>query len=204
MKSRVAWDRDEKTPFDAHPWPTKLTGRVVAPGDRPRIHGYDVDHDLAKHYRFTDTIFLSLTGELPTDVQSQLFESALHRIAPIGVGEAPSHAAVLTQICDAKSSAVIATGAIALSEQARAVVDEHETFLATLDGVAVPSLEQCPSRTAWLLSQLHWCGLKRRDQLESAWVVARIAVVAAEAFATPANSFKAYPLNLPLIRYEEP
>lgn len=187
MSSRVPWDREAKTPFDEHVWPSTLTARVVSPGADPRIHGYAVESDLARHYRFSDVVFLSLTGELPTDEQSRTFERALILLSPITIAEAPSHAASLSRVCDASHSAVIGTGAIALAEQARFIVRHGRD-----DAALAPIFEM-----------LAECGIRSDDQLEAVWVVARIAVVAAEGLATPSASFRAYPLNVPEVRYEE-
>lgn len=182
MSSRVPWDPNAPTPFDQVSWPNTITARVVQPGEDPRIHGYAVSADLAKHYGFSDVVFLTLTGELPTDEQSAKFARALILLSAISVGEAPSHAASLARVCDGSDSAVIGTAAIALSEQARVAVAErqHPAFA--------------------LLAE---CGIERADQLQAIWVVARIAVVAAEGFATPSASFRDYPLNVPPVRYEE-
>lgn len=191
MASRVPWDPTAPTPFSQNPWPSKLTARVVSPGADPRIHGYAVQDDLARHYRFSDVIYLSLTGELPTDAQSRMFEQVLIRLSPISVGEAPSHAASLARVCDGSNSAVIGTGAMALAEQARFVVSEHRAAR-----LADPAL--CA-----IFEDLRACGIDRDDQLEAIWVVARLAVVAAEGLATPPASFRDYPLDLPEIRYHE-
>jgi citrate synthase len=159
----------------------------VSPGPDPRIHGYAVEGDLAPHYRFSDVIYLSLTGELPTDAQSRTFERALILLSPISIAEAPSHAASLARVCDATHSAVIGTGAIALAEQARFMVANARSEPAY----------------APIFAMLEECGIRRDDQLEAVWVVARIAVVAAEGLATPPASFRDYPLNVPAVRYEE-
>ncbi len=188
MRSRAPWDREQRTPFDEHAWPAKLTARVVSPEPDPRIHGYAVRSDLARHYRFSDVVFLSLTGELPTEEQSSTFEQALILLAPISVAEAPSHAASLARVCDASHSAVLGTGAIALAEQARFMVRNGRD-----DETLSP-----------IFAMLAECGIERDEQLEAVWLVARIAVVAAEGLATPPASFRDYPLNLPAVRYEEP
>ena len=200
MTSRIPFDRDAVTPFDKGAWPNRLTARVVSREPDARIHGYAVATDLASHYRFSDVVYLSLSGELPTDEQSQTFERALILLAPISIAEAPSHAASLARVCDGSNSAVIGTGAIALAEQARHALGEHRAFLEALRaGSATPTTEL---ETVFAL--LHSCGLQRDDQLEAVWVVARIAVVSAEGLSTPRASFREYPLNLPSFRYEEP
>ncbi|MBI2394683.1 MAG: hypothetical protein HYV09_34260 [Deltaproteobacteria bacterium] len=222
--SSARWDPEAPTPFDAQPWPDRLRARVVPPGE-PRIHGYDAPTDLARHYRFSDAVLLALTGELPDEPRGRAFELALICLAPVSVAEAPTHAAVLARVCDGSASSVIATGAIALAEQARVAVAEHAAFLAAAAagsltgdghpaaapvraalaeiGVQIHGVDHAPSYVAALLAVLQACGLTRGDQLESAWMVARIGVVAAEAFATPGGGFKDYPLNVPPFAYSE-
>jgi len=53
-------------PLEKHSFPETLTARVVTPGAHPRLHGYDVEADLACHYDPTDILSLALTGELPS------------------------------------------------------------------------------------------------------------------------------------------
>lgn len=130
--------------FDDNPWPEKLTARVVTPGGRPRVHGYDVEGDLARHYRFTDLLLLTLTGELPSGHASALFDVALQFASTIAVNEAPAHAAVLSRMCGGDAAAVSATTAIALAEQARFELARLGSWLAWLaaGGVAIPA-EAC-------------------------------------------------------------
>lgn len=135
-------DRPEKPadpyagPFDEAPWPKKLPARVVTPGPRPRVHGYDVEGDLARHHRFTEVVLLSLLGELPTEPAARAFDVVLAFLAPLAVTEAPTHAAVLARICAGKTSSIVATGAIGLAELARSTLEEHAPLLAFLDGGA--------------------------------------------------------------------
>jgi len=200
MSPKVPWDPNAPTPFSTNEWPSQLTARVVSPGDEPRIHGYAVSSDLARHYRFSDVVYLSLAGELPDEEHSRIFERALVLLSPISIAEAPSHAASLARVCDGSASAVIGTGAIALAEQARFMVERHKGFLEALRrGEASPSNE-----LEAIFAMLHSCGLSGEEQLQAVWVVARIAVVCAEGLTTPAASFRDYPLNVPPIRYEEP
>lgn len=119
-------------PLETETFPERLTARVVAPGPAPRVYGYDVEADLARYYRASDLSLLSLTGELPSPEASAAFEVACMFLAPISVAEAPVHAAVLARLCAAPSSSVLAVAAIALSEQARSLLVEHEPLLAWL------------------------------------------------------------------------
>ena len=127
-------------PIEEYPWPERLRGHVVTPGASPRIHGYPVERDLAKHYGFGDTTLLALTGELPSDAQSAALDVAMTFLAPLSVAEAPVHAAALARICGARSSAILAASAIALAERARSIVGASAALLEWLasPGDAVP------------------------------------------------------------------
>jgi hypothetical protein len=122
-------------PVETGPWPTTLEARVVTPGDEPRIHGYDVESDLAVHYSFVETTLLTLTGELPSAAQAEAFSVALEFLAPLSVAHAPTHAAVLARICGARFSSIAAIAAVTLAERARAILDEHSNVLDWLDGM---------------------------------------------------------------------
>jgi hypothetical protein len=124
-------------PIDDVAWPDTLTARVVAPGERPLVHGYDVEQDLATHYGIAHATLLALTGELPSDDQARAFEVATAFLSPSPVNEAPSHAALIVHVCNVLTSALVATVALALGEQARVLVAEHASWLRRLDAGAV-------------------------------------------------------------------
>jgi len=119
-------------PLDAAPFPETLSAHVVTPGPRPRLHGYDVEADLACHYTPTDVLFLTLTGELPAPELSAALGIAFAFLAPVSVAHASVHAAVLARTCGTTSSSTIGVAAIALAEQARVLLDEHAAWLAWL------------------------------------------------------------------------
>jgi hypothetical protein len=209
------WDRNAKTPFDRD-WPEVLTARVVDPGPPLRIHGYAIDDDLAVRCSTSDVTFLALTGELPDEERSRVFAITMTFLAGITVAEAPTHAAVLARICNGTTSAILGAAAISLAEQARWTVTEYRGEAASNGGDVPPRVSALARATGLeilmcrrtscsaALAALEWCGLGRDEQLESAFVAARLPVVAAEAFATPPGSFRDYPLNLPPFAYEEP
>ena len=116
-------------PFDDHTWPEKLTARVVTPGARPRLHGYDIEGDLALHYPWHASVLLSLVGELPNDSTARLFDVTLHFLGAISVAEAPSHAAVLARICDASTAAMSGIAMLALGEHARFLVGRYRPWV---------------------------------------------------------------------------
>jgi hypothetical protein len=113
------------------------------PGEAPRLHGYDVEADLSKHYSFAETLLLGLTGELPNEEQATAFEVALQFLGPLSVAHAPTHAAVLARICGARFGSIAAVAALTLAERAHSIVSEHESFIAWLDsGQAVASEDE--------------------------------------------------------------
>ncbi len=116
-------------PFDDHTWPEKLTARVVTPGAQPRLHGYDIEGDLALHYPWHATLFLSIVGELPDDATSRVFDVTMQFASVISVAEAPSHAAVLARICDASTAGMSSVAMLGLGEQARFLVGEYRPWL---------------------------------------------------------------------------
>lgn len=120
-------------PLETNSFPERLTARVVTPGARPRIHGYDVEGDLARHYQPADILFLSLVGELPTPTVSEALAATLVFLSPVSVAHASVHASVLARLCGATTSASLGVAAIGLAEQARTLVAEHASLLAWLD-----------------------------------------------------------------------
>jgi hypothetical protein len=119
-------------PLESGTWPETLTARVATPGAHPRIHGFDVEADLARHYRLSDIMLLSLTGELPADPLGRAFEIACAFLSPASVADAPAHAAVVARLCGATTSTTVGVTAIALGEQARWIVAEHADLVAWL------------------------------------------------------------------------
>jgi hypothetical protein len=120
-------------PIESHEWPAKLAAHVVEPCASPRIHGFDVQQDLARHYTPTDIAFLALTSDLPVDAEtSRALEVALAFLAPTSVAEPPAHAASLAQICGARPAGVVSIAAVTLAEQARVLYDEHAAIIPRL------------------------------------------------------------------------
>jgi hypothetical protein len=134
--------RGGKGPIEDRPnVPTELIGRVTTPGAHPRLHGYDVEGELAAHATFAHVVLLALTGELPDDPVARGFDVALKFLAPVSVADAPGHAAVLATLTGAQPTAVVAMAAITLAEEARAWVDAPVELLAWLlaPDVALPA-----------------------------------------------------------------
>lgn len=215
-------------------FPDLLTAHVVTPGDEPRVHGYDVESDLARHYDPTDLLLLTLTGELPSAEARGTFELAWQFLAPVSVAHASTHAALLARLCGSPTSATIGTAAIGLAEQARTLLDDHLALIEWLrrpngppperyrttdageqaamsrvrralgGGPLPPGLERSITRDAGLVCLLYASGLRRRELIEAAVVLFRLPCALAEAFAERTADFKNYPINLPAYVYEEP
>lgn len=124
---------ERRGPAEGSVWPEKLTARVITAGARPRVHGYDVEGDLAPHYRFGESILLALTGEAPDHEVGLCFEIAMTFLSPLAVTEAPTHAAVLARTCAGSTAAVTGTAAVTLAEHARWLLAQHTLLLAWLD-----------------------------------------------------------------------
>lgn len=125
-------------PIDVELWPSALAARVVEPGPGPRIHGYGVEDDLARHYSFAEITLTALTGATPEHGRGRAFEIALAFLAPVPVSEAPGHAAGLARLIGADSSGIISGAAMGLAERARYLVSEHAELLAWLDAGTGP------------------------------------------------------------------
>lgn len=121
---------DRTGPLESRPWPKTLEATAVEPGPAPRLHGYAVDDDLARHYRFSDVLWLSLMGELPSPPVGALFERLLVALLPLSVAESPVHAATLAASCGARPSGVLAVSGLALAEHAA------ETLAAVLPNIS--------------------------------------------------------------------
>lgn len=134
-------------PIEQTPWPAQLVGHVASPEPTPRIHGYDVEDDLARHYNHTERVLLTITGELPDAAAAGAAEVALAFLAPAPVSLAPAHTALVARLCGASSSALVGIAAVTLGEQARAEVQQQAELLDWLAGPRQPQLPACALAT---------------------------------------------------------
>jgi hypothetical protein len=121
-------------PVERSPWPERLDAHVVTPGPRPRVHGYDVEGELAAGGSAAEMALLASTGELPSRAARAAAEIALQFAAAVSVAEAPVHAAVLGRLTGAGPSGLVAIAATGLAEQARAAVEALGDWPARLGG----------------------------------------------------------------------
>ena len=142
-------------PVDDGKWPLELTARVVdetgvdADGKRgaPRIHGYDVHDDLARHFSFAEVVLTSLTGIAPTKDVGRAFEIALTFLSPASIAHAPAHAASLAQMCGSRPAGVLGVACLGLTEEGRWLLDTHAELLVWLadahDSKRAPPASAC-------------------------------------------------------------
>lgn len=217
--------------FEVVDWPDQLTARVVEPGPDPRIHGYAVQGDLARHHTFSDVLYLSLVGEVPHALASRAFDVALTFLSPVPIQDGATHAAALSRLCNAPPRAALAVAAVALTERAQFLLDAHREFCAWLerpapeppevylaeDEVELARVERLRSvlprelelprgfdrlrLDAALICVLHACGLKKPEQQLAVLMMAGLASTFAEAMTTPPLSFRQYAMNTPPFHY---
>ena len=120
-------------PIEDHTFPTEIEARVITPGANPHLHGFSVEGDLARYYRFPELVQVALTGAAPDEARGRAFDIALQFVAPVAIAEAPTHAAVLARLCGARTSSIVAVACIALAERARHVIAEHGELFAWLE-----------------------------------------------------------------------
>lgn len=211
------------SPIDEMRVPERLTARVVRPGEEPLLHGFDLHQDLARHYGLAEVVLLALTGAPPTREAGRAFEILLIHACGIGVGEAPSHAAVLARLCGARPSGVAAVAAIGLTEQSRARSEALAPLLSWLRegrpgpapidgptaaavrlqddlrgaGVPVDPRDATLGHEAAIVAAMFDLGLRDAWKIEVAWSLARWPIAIAEAMSHEEGALGTYPIRLP-------
>ncbi len=172
-------------PMDEPIWPERLAARVVDPGPAPRIHGYDVEGDLAEHYGFAEIALLALTGELPDRPTGRAFGIAMACLAPVSTRLASVHAAGLARLCGANGTGIAGVATVGLAEEARDVLAAHAGLLQWLDKGSGPcpeafrhSSEEEKGRVAGLVRLLAGAGFDAaRLEADMAFVPALLTVL---------------------------
>lgn len=225
--------KEELGPIEAGTWPRELTAHAVDKGPARRLHGYDVEQDLAKFYRFTDVFYLSITGDLPDDARSRAFEIALVFSSSMSVGEAPVHASLLARLCGCRAGGVMSVASLSLGEHTdrvlerigdvlsqpigedglpidlRAKTDDERASVARLATlvrgvVEVPALAADAALDVALVAVLRAAGLTTNFQLVAALSLGRMPSALAEASATKPADFGKYPIDTPHFEYVPP
>jgi hypothetical protein len=161
--------------LDRVAFPDTLTAHVVEPTADPRIHGFAVQADLARHTSFLDVGWLALTGEHPSEAERTAFSTALTLLAPLHVGDGPVHAAVLSRIAGAPDHTVPGVATVALGQLARVelqllaplfewLADPLASQLSTICTDAVelhPTAAQVEAHEALAAASAGWFGAER-------------------------------------------
>jgi hypothetical protein len=145
-------------PFDREVWPEKLVARAVEPGGFRRAHGYEIA-ELAHAHSIADVAWLMLSGELPSAATRAALDTALVLLAPVHVGEAPSHAALLSRIAGAPPTTTMSIAAVGLGELVRHELDVLEPWLRWLASPSpgpVPAVAIDPGPTIVGIAFQHW------------------------------------------------
>lgn len=225
-------DLSASGPVRERPWPEKLPAYVVSPGDDPRIFGYSALGDLAQAHSFSDGLFLSLTGELPSPAASRAFAITLWAASALTVADAPAHAGVLGRLSGATPAANVALVATAAAERAQYLCERHAGWLAGIRngertpctqtaidpsdavfarriartlgsaGLALEWLGEGPTADTVILAALTLLGLGTDESLVTVLTAACLTTSLAEAWAWKPGQFQDYPMDLPPFRYQ--
>jgi hypothetical protein len=159
-------------PFEREEFPTRLTARVVDPGVDARIHGYHVAGDLARHHGMSDLVWLALRGELPGEGERAALDVACVLLAPVHLGQAPTHAAYLSRIAGATAGATLAIASVGLGELVRHEREALAPWLAWLEqggagavpacALAAATSDEAAAAQRWLDGRMRaWFGVDR-------------------------------------------
>ena len=185
----------EPGPIDVHHWPEQLTGRVVdARPEEPHVQGYALLGDLARHYGFAETLYASITGDLPDDRAAALFRLALLAWTPAPVGDASVHIGIVARVAGSRPSAALGAVCLGLAEEANDLVERHAALLdwhARGRTGAIPDGVRAESSEPWVASLLDAARSLGIDEASLAglddtwtWDAARLHLLAASGITT--------------------
>jgi hypothetical protein len=186
----------EPGPIDLHQWPEQLTGRVVeARAEEPHIQGYALLGDLARHYGFAETLYASVTGDLPDEPTATLFRLALLAWTPAPVGDASVHIGVVARVAGSRPSAALGAMCLGLAEEANDLVERHAPLLewhARGRTDAVPECVRAAQIDPWVAALLNAARALGIDDASLAgldatwtWDAARLHLLAASGLTDP-------------------
>jgi len=207
--------RSAPRPVEANPWPDKLDAHVVSPGPPPRVHGYALCEDLARHYDFGEFLVTALVGTPPTASWGRAVNMALVVLGGAGVDGAGVHVATLARRCGADDRSALQTGMLGLVEEVSAEVSAPPSDAAATTAALefhrllpddVQGAVGVPVSTVrrHALRVLTEAGLSSPMQQMVALSIARLPTLAAEAMAVPRSDVRGYPMQLPAFDYQPP
>ncbi|MBV1857493.1 MAG: hypothetical protein KUG77_03710 [Nannocystaceae bacterium] len=201
-------------PVEANSWPDKLDANVVSPGPRPRVHGYALCEDLARHYDFGEFLVTALVGAPPTPCWGRAVNMALIALGGVGVEHASVHVATLARRCGADDRSTLQAGLLSLVEEVTAevtgppttqipptapVLEFHRSLpdeVQVIVGVPTSTLRQHALRV------LDEAGISSPMQQMVALSLAQLPTLAAEAMAVSRGDVRGYPMQLPKFDYQ--
>lgn len=211
-------------PVEAFRGPKTLEARAVAVEGEVSLLGYSLVNDLARYYRPSDVFFLSLTGNLPSDLMSEKFAKAVVFASSISVREAPSHLGLLAKCCDSYPSARVGVVALSLTELARDILMRHGVWFLSkgappsvalasdeldaqagascLQAIGLDRAERLSLESAVLLALASF-GIVTEEKIVAFFVWAKLPVALAETFLADERGIQSYPLGLPSFAYSE-
>lgn len=225
------WQPPTPSALDDTVWPETLVAKAVKPGAQDDwLHGYSVLEDLARHFEFSEVLYLAITGELPDPVSASRFRVAMIALAPMAVHEAPTHIALLSRICGGAIASALGAGLVAVADQARFKIEAQRDLIAWMNSpVSSPPQTACattPDETAWVrtlrlavpdaelvrpelcrdaacVALLFEAGIRTPEQLEAAFIASRFCGLAAETLRSGPTDLQSYPVKLPPFHYVE-
>jgi hypothetical protein len=203
-------------PVEATAWPEKLDAHVVSPGEHPRVHGYALSEDLARHYDFGEYLVTALVGTPPGRSWGRAVNMALIVLGGEGVQSAAVHVATLARRCGADERSTLQTGMLGLLEEVCAELSPAPTSESTPSASALDFYRSLPDEVQRIVGEptsslkifalrvLAEAGLCSPMQQRIALSVARLPTLAAEAMAVPRGDVRGYPTRLPEFDYHRP
>jgi hypothetical protein len=220
--------RFEDGPAQLFPAPDTLAAHVVDWRDGGAIHGFGIVDDLAPNFAPHEVFLLGLLGDEVSTAHGRAFGLALTWISACHVGHAPTHAAVLSRVSGAPTSAIIGTSAMVAAREAEYQLGQHRALLEWLDssprgeftgwpqrddtwrrrivdacGLELAQLDVARDAISAALIVFHAVGLRQPKHMLAAWAWARMIGALAESLADVGLDIHSYPLRLPPFDYEE-
>jgi len=202
---------NQPSPVEDHAWPSQLPAHVTTDGERPRVQGFDLVGDLARHYDFGEFLVTALTGIPPNASWGRAVNMALVVLAGASVRQASVHAATIARRCGADDASVLATGLLGLVEEASwqlaqpqaAGTHDSAGFWEMLPEEVRSSVPRERTVEATALAVLTRSGLDAGIQSMMALCLARLPALVAEVCSVRSGDICGYPMRLPNFEYEQ-
>lgn len=190
----------------------------------PEIHGYSVQSDLIHHYSFQEILYLTVSGDLPSEKQYRLFHLAIALLIPAPVTQDTVHAGVLSRVYNNNVSGLLSSVTPVCAERCRHTLATHMAYIDWLSGdaEAIPDIalgdaaltnelkkvlattgytlkafEHPLTNTAAVIALMYEAGLSDMWQMEFLFSWMSLIAPAAEGLLRPPFELKKYPMRMP-------